>query len=153
MVQTRSSKGQKGSGPSSSPPSGSGIKRAATGPSSSPPAAKRGRPSKKAKEQKTIEQTINGIEDEEKFDKKINGYKDKATTPSLPTLVKRGRPSEAKEQKTIEESLKGSVDDDEVGKQINGDREKKKEGETRDKEEESGDIESKGPRFFVLIAI
>src|SRR2546423_277231 len=69
MATTRSSQGSTKSSPA--PATKAGRKRSAEPPPS--PAAKRGRRSKKAKEQKTIEETMNSMEDNKEVAKQING--------------------------------------------------------------------------------
>ncbi|PMD42682.1 hypothetical protein L207DRAFT_543305 [Hyaloscypha variabilis F] len=74
MATTRSSHDSAKSSPTSSK-TGSATKargKRSAETQSSPP-AKRGRPAKKAKEQKTIEETLNGVEDDKDIAKQING--------------------------------------------------------------------------------
>jgi hypothetical protein len=74
MATTRSSQDSAKSLPAASktgPVTKARGKRSAETQSS--PSAKRGRPTKKAKEQKTIEETLNGVEDDKDIAKQING--------------------------------------------------------------------------------
>jgi hypothetical protein len=70
MATTRSSQGSAKSSSASATKAGS--KRSAE--SQSSPAAKRGRPSKQKKQQKTIKETMNGVEDDKDVAKQINGH-------------------------------------------------------------------------------
>ena len=74
MATTRSSQGSTKSSPASSKgDSATKVRGKRSAESQSSPPAKRGRPSKKAKEQKTIEETMNGIEDDKDVANQING--------------------------------------------------------------------------------
>ncbi len=73
MATTRSSQRSSKSSPASATKAGS--KRSAD--SQNSPVAKRGRPSKQAKKQKTIEETMNGIESDEEIAEQINSHANK----------------------------------------------------------------------------
>jgi hypothetical protein len=95
MATTRSSQGSAKSSPASGSKSGSkaGGKRSAEPQPS--PAAKRGRPSKKAKEQKTIEETMNGTEDDKDVAEQVDGDADKQSAADSQEVD--GEPMEAVE--------------------------------------------------------
>jgi hypothetical protein len=111
MATTRSSQGSTKSSPVSANKAGS--KRSAG--SQSSPAAKRGRPSKKPKEQKTIEETMNSVEDDKVVSEQINGHAHKSES--------------AKETKDGQEGENRGIEDASAKKVENGEQNGVKDGE------------------------